>query len=102
MANQLRSGYLMAELTITDPDIFYDDYMTLVTPILKKYRAKFLAGTSSPKVVEGGRSVQRIVLIEFESLLIAEDFYYSPEYQAVIGYRQRSSSSHLYLFEGLP
>lgn len=101
MASQPGSGYLMAELTITDPDVFYDEYMTLVTPLLKKYRAKFLSATNAPKVVEGGRRVQRIVLIEFESLRIAEEFYYSSEYQAVIDYRLRSSSSHLYLFEGL-
>jgi uncharacterized protein (DUF1330 family) len=40
------------------------------------------------------------VLLEFESLQQAQEFYHSPSYQAVIGHRFKSARTHLYIFEG--
>lgn len=93
-------GFLFAELDVLDAAHFYDEYMPRVYPVLQKYGAVFLAGSDAPVVKEGGRDVKRVVLLEFESLQRAEEFYHSAEYQAVIGYRLNSARSHLYIFEG--
>ena len=95
-------GYLIAELTITDAKIFYEEYMALVVPVLKKFGARFLIATNEPQVIEGGRDVKRVIFVEFESLAVAREFYYSKDYQDIIESRLRSSSAHLYLLEGLP
>ena len=96
-----RKGYLFAELDVTDAAHFYDEYMPRVRPVLDAYGANFLAASDAPVVKEGGREVKRVVLLEFDSLQRAQEFYHSDDYQAVIGYRLNSARSHLYVFEGL-
>lgn len=93
-------GYIFAELKVTDEKHFYDVYMPRVTPVLEKYGAKFIVAGGNPRVIEGGREVKRIVLLEFESPERAEEFYYSNAYQAVIDDRFRSADTHLYFFDG--
>jgi uncharacterized protein (DUF1330 family) len=97
-----KKGYLLAELTITDPSVFYEEYMTKVKPILKKFEAKFLVATDSPEVIEGERVVPRVIFLEFSSVEKAREFYYSPEYEDIIDFRFKSSSAHLYILDGLP
>ncbi len=99
MSNQ--KGYIFAELEVTDAKMFYDEYMPRVRPVLDKWKAKFLIATDSPKVIEGGRVVKRIVFIEFDSPQVAHDFYYSNDYQDVIGWRFDSAKAHLYMMDGI-
>ena len=95
-------GYLFAELDVTDARHFYDEYMPRVRPVLAQFGAKFLIGTDAPEVMEGERHVKRVVFIEFDSVARAREFYHSPQYQAVIGYRLDSANTHLYILDGLP
>lgn len=95
-----KKGYLFAELDIVDAAHFYNEYMPRVYPVLEQYGAVFLAGSDAPVVKEGDRNVKRVVLLEFDSLQRAEEFYHSADYQAVLGYRLDSARSHLYIFEG--
>lgn len=96
-----KKGYLFAELTINDPDVFYNEYMTKVKPVLQEFDAKFLVATDTPEVIEGERVVPRIIFLEFSSIEKAREFYYSKEYQGIIDFRFRSSSAHLYILGGL-
>ena len=96
-----QKGYIFAELEVTDERMFYDEYMPRVRPVLDKWQAKFLIATDSPRVIEGGRVVKRIVFIEFESPQKAHDFYYSKDYQDVIGWRFDSAKAHLYMMDGV-
>lgn len=96
-----KKGYLFAELTINDPDVFYNEYMAKVKPVLQEYDAKFLIATDSPEVIEGERVVPRIIFLEFSSVERAREFYYSEAYQDIIDFRFRSSSAHLYILDGL-
>lgn len=95
-----KKGYLFAELDVHDAEHFYNEYMPRVRPVLEQHGAVFLAASDAPLVKEGDRSVKRVVLLQFESLRRAEEFYHSEGYQAVIGYRFKSARSHLYVFEG--
>ena len=94
-------GYIFAELDVTDPKYFHQEYMPRVRPVLEKYQAKFLIASDTPEVLEGERVVKRIVFIEFESPERAREFYHSKDYQDVIDYRFRSASAHLYMLDGV-
>ncbi|MFG1421623.1 DUF1330 domain-containing protein [Roseixanthobacter liquoris] len=100
MSGPVNKGYIFAELDVTDEAYFHREYMPRVEPVLEAYGAKFLIRGGNPAVIEGGREVKRVVLLEFESLARAKDFYFSPAYQDVIGYRFDSSEAHLYIMEG--
>jgi uncharacterized protein (DUF1330 family) len=94
-------GYIFAELDITDHKYFYEEYMPRVKAPLEKYGAKFLIADDNPQVLEGERTVKRIVFIEFESFSRAKEFYHSKDYQDVIEYRFRSAATHLYMLQGI-
>lgn len=93
-------GYIYAELEVTNPGYFNSEYAPRVQPVLEKYGARFLVAGGNPQVREGERSVKRVVVLEFESAERAREFYDSPEYQSVIGYRTESADTHLYILEG--
>lgn len=95
-----KKGYIYAELVVTDPEYFYNEYMTRVGPVLEKWGAIFAIAGGEPEVLEGDRRVERVVLVEFESPEKAREFYRSQDYQDVIGYRTRSAKTDLYLLEG--
>lgn len=95
-------GYIYAELDVHDVSAFYDDYMVKVRPILELYGAVFLIATDHPRVVEGGRTVKRVILVEFESPARAHEFFYSRAYQDIVDIRFNSSNAHLYFLDGLP
>lgn len=98
--NKPAKGYIFAELDIHDEAVFHGDYMKAVKAPLERYGAIFLAATDHPIVVEGERQVKRIVLIEFDSIARAREFFYSKDYQDIIDLRFRSADTHLYMFEG--
>lgn len=98
---QSAKGYIFAELEVTDPAVFHDEYMPRVRPVLEKYGARFLVASDAPRVLEGDRVVKRIVFIEFDSPGRAREFYHSKDYQDVIDYRFRSARAHLYMLDGI-
>jgi uncharacterized protein (DUF1330 family) len=98
---QNSKGYIFAELDVTDPAYFHNEYMPRVRPVLDQYGARFLVASDTPQVLEGGRTVKRIVFIEFDSPQRAREFYHSKDYQDVIGYRFESAKAHLYMLDGI-
>ena len=93
-------GYWIAHVDVTDPE-GYKEYVALNAKAFSKYGARFLIATDSPEVLEGDRTVKRIVFIEFESPRRAREFYHSKDYQDVIDYRFKSAKAHLYILDGL-
>jgi uncharacterized protein (DUF1330 family) len=93
-------GYLWAELTIADPERFETEYSVFVRPLLARYGAKFVIVDDHPRSMEGDRTLGRVVLVEFDSPATAQAFYDDPEYQAIIGSRQRWAPGHVYLATG--
>ena len=94
-------GYLFAEIAITDPET-YQQYMPLAAAAIAAFGGRFLIRGGDADVVEGGREVKRTVLVEFESIERAREFYHSPQYQAAAEVRQRASTGHVYLLTGAP
>lgn len=97
----MKPGYLTAELTITDERVFFDEYMPRVKPVIERFGGRFLIGTNRPEVVEGDRTFSRFILLEFESVQRAHEFFESDDYQAVAGYRYNSATAHINILEGL-
>lgn len=98
-------GYIVAEVTVHDAET-YQEYVERSGAVLEKYGARLLvhAFTAENEVLvkEGGRTFERLVVVEFENLDRVTEFYHSEDYQAVVGLRHSSAESHVYHAAGVP
>ena len=92
-------AYLIADVDVTDNDT-YQTYATQVPPIIKQYGGRYLARGGKAEVLEGDWQPKRLVVIQFDDLAAARRFLDSKEYRAIVGFRQRASSTRLILADG--
>jgi uncharacterized protein (DUF1330 family) len=95
-------AYLVVNYKLEKPEI-YGEYAAAAGPAMKiGDEAKLVALDSASDALEGTPGHQTIIL-RFESKARAKELYESGEYQAIIGKRLESTSSHFaVLVEGLP
>jgi uncharacterized protein (DUF1330 family) len=93
-------AYVVAEVAIHDADAFAKEYAPRVTGTLQPYGGRFL--TSGKLTALEGSVPQRFVIIAFDSIEKARGWYDSPAYQPLIGIRQKTATSTLFIAEGLP
>lgn len=89
--------YAVALLDITDPS-WLEDYAAKVTKIVERMGGRYLARTGDLARIEGeGRVPQVIVLLEFPSKEIAEEFYNCEEYRPHLAARKAGSKGSFFL-----
>jgi uncharacterized protein (DUF1330 family) len=94
------SAYLIANVEIKDSAKF-QDYMKATPSIIKKFGGKFLVRGGDFEICEGSWNPKRIVVVEFESMSKARQFYNSPEYQAIKHLRKNSAYTEWIFVDGL-
>ena len=85
------AAYWLARAKINDP-VEYKKYTDLVPNILKKYQGKILARGGNYQVLEGPKTFERYVIIEFPSMEQAIACFDSPEYVAAATFRRNKSA----------
>ena len=93
-------AYVIADVEVTDPDLF-TEYRGLVEPIVKAFGGRYLARGGNSRLVEGERSPNRSVIIEFDSMEQAIAWHDSEEYAPVKDMRLRSANTHLVIVDGV-
>ena len=94
------AAYIIAEVEITDPET-YATYTAQTPGVIERYGGRFIVRGGNAELLEGDRPPARIVVIEFGDFAAARRFYDSPDYQAIIGIRQRAATSRLVLVQGV-
>ncbi|MAJ34346.1 MAG: hypothetical protein CMN45_00480 [SAR116 cluster bacterium] len=92
-------GYLVANIRVTDQDKF-QEFSGMAGPAIKKYGGKVLARGPVADRLEGDIT-GIVMMIEFESMEVANSFYHSAEYQAAKAVREQCSDTDLMLAEGV-
>jgi uncharacterized protein (DUF1330 family) len=91
-------GYIIARVEVTD-EAAYGRYARAATPVIGRYGGRVPARGGLCKVLEGqGRP--RNVVIEFDSLELAERYYHSPEYTGARALRQGAAVADFVAVEG--
>ncbi len=85
------AAYWLARAKINDP-VEYKKYTDLVPNILKKYQGKILARGGNYQVLEGPKTFERYVIIEFPSMEQAIACFDSPEYVAAATFRRNKTA----------
>jgi uncharacterized protein (DUF1330 family) len=93
------AAYLVVDIDVTDPEA-YEEYRSLVPPLIAKYGGRYLVRGGAFEKLEGGWTPKRLVLLEFPSAGRAKEFYESEEYRPVKEIRLRSANSSVVLVEG--
>ena len=93
-------GYVVAEVEVIDAAGF-EDYRAAVAPMIERFDGRYIVRGGSVMEMEGEAPKARVVIIEFQSLPLAESFIRSEEYRPVAAIRHRTAKSRLYLVEGI-
>ncbi len=94
-------GYLIAEVEVTD-SARMQEYGSKVAATLAPFHHEYLVRGSKIQSLEGQPPEGGIVVIAFDSIEKAREWYDSPAYAAIRPIRQSAAKSRIYLVEGVP
>ena len=92
-------AYLLAEFEVIDPGAF-ELYRANIARVSEAFGGRYLVRRGEPVVLDGDWTPKRVVLIAFDSPERCRAFYDSPEYQAILPHRLRSTKGHVLLLTG--
>jgi uncharacterized protein (DUF1330 family) len=91
--------YLILDITIIDPDT-YGEFAARVPAVVEQYGGRYLARSGEISTMVGDWRPERVVLIEFASIEPVQEFFASPEYQALVPLREQSATTRAIIVEG--
>ena len=95
----MKKGYVLLQVNVNDPEVF-KKYPELSEKIISKFGGKYLFRGGEFEVLEGSWDFKRNVLLEFENISKAQEWYNSSEYQETLKIRSNSATSNLIIIEG--
>lgn len=95
------AAFIIANIDVTDPEGFAQ-YRELVAPTVAAAGGRYRVRGGDVKVLEGSFVPKRLVILEFDSMQAAQDWYESDAYAPARALRQRSTRSDAILVDGLP
>lgn len=93
--------YMIFNETVTNPEVF-DTYRKQAAPMILSYGGKYHVRGGAVTVLEGEPKLDRVVVIEWESMEAAKRFYFSPEYQVLVKLRQSCTTGTAAIIDGAP
>ncbi len=94
------AAYVIANVRVTDPDRF-PEYSSQVLPTVERYGGRYLARGGEVEVLEGDWEPRRLVVLEFDSVGGAKEWYESPEYAPLKRLRNEVADTQFVVVEGL-
>ena len=95
----MKKGYLIGQITITDPKK-YQQYAAETETIIKNFGGRYLIRGGDQIIAEGTPQGNRDVVVEFDTLEKAKQFYESEEYAKIIDIRKENSTGYILMVEG--
>ena len=94
------AGYMIADVNVTDPAGF-EEYRKLVSATIEVYGGRYLVRGGAVEPVEGNWNPSRLVILEFDSVERAKEWYYSEEYAGPKAMRHNSATTNATFVEGV-
>lgn len=99
MPNAAPKGYLIANLTVTEPE-GYADYRARVPAVIAAFGGRYLVRAGAVQDVEGALGFDRCVVVEFDTVEAVRAFYFSAAYAPLLEIRSRTTRSHVSIVDG--
>ena len=94
------AAYVVVEIDVTDP-VGYEQYRRLGPPTVAAYGGKFAVRGGKVEVLEGTWVPERLVVLEFESVERAKQWWSSEEYRDAKQVRQKTAMTNMIVVEGV-
>jgi uncharacterized protein (DUF1330 family) len=94
------SAYIIVDVEIRDP-AKYAEYVEIVPPTIERYGGRFLVRGGRAENLEGDWQPKRVVVLEFESLERAKEWWDSDDYRPARDLRQSASVANMIVVEGV-
>jgi uncharacterized protein (DUF1330 family) len=94
------AAYVIVDIEITDPER-YPEYIKVVPPSIAKYGGRFLVRGGRSETLEGSWAPKRLVVLEFDNLERAKEWWASEEYRDPKALRQSASVAEMIVVEGV-
>ncbi len=94
------AAYVIVDLEVTDRDRF-KDYAEAVPSTISAYGGRYLIAGGSVETIEGDWDPKRIIVIEFESLERAQEWWGSENYRELKELRRETSQAKILLVDGV-
>lgn len=98
---QLVAGLLIVEIKSVRDETTYARYREQVSPNLAAAGARYLVRGREVQVLEGDWQPGRVVVVRFDSVQAARDWWNSRAYATLKAIRQRSTDTNMLLVEGV-
>jgi len=93
-------GYVIAEVEVTDP-IALKKYGEKAPAIVASYNGRYVVRGGEVQPLEGEPPKGYVVVIAFDSVAKAREWYDSPDYKAIRPIRQVATKSRIFIAEGV-
>lgn len=94
------AAYIIVDVEILDP-ARYQEYVKVVPPTMAAYGGKFLVRGGRAERLEGDWVPGRVVVLEFDSVERAREWWNSAEYSGPKKLRQSASVANMIVVEGI-
>jgi uncharacterized protein (DUF1330 family) len=94
-------GYVVAEVEVTDPTAL-QKYAAQAPQIVASHGGHYVVRGGEVQALEGEPPKSYVVVIGFDSVKKAREWYDSPEYSAIRSIRQGATKSRIFIVEGEP
>jgi uncharacterized protein (DUF1330 family) len=93
------AAYVIAEVSVTDAE-GYEKYKPLAGASVAANGGAYAVRGGAVESLEGEPVTGRIVVLRFESLQAARNWYNGDDYQAALPLRQAAAQSRVFIVEG--
>ncbi len=99
------AAYIIFDVEVTDPTFedstAADDYLKLANESLTPFQSKTIVHSGALEVLEGDWEPERAVVVEFERMEQARQWYMSPAYTKAKDILRRAANCNVILVEGV-
>jgi uncharacterized protein (DUF1330 family) len=93
-------GYVIVEIDVTDPE-GYEEYRKLAAPTVEAYGGRYLVRGGRTETLEGDWQPKRIVVLQFDSVEQAKEWWHSEVYAPLKAIRHRTAHTRMIVVEGI-
>ena len=94
------AAYVILDISVTDP-VRYEDYKRAASETIAKHGGKYLVRGGKHEPVEGDWDLDRVVVLEFESIAKARAWWTSEDYTTAKAIRMKAALVRAVLVEGV-